>query len=186
MKLADIVSGAGLAVYAEVALVLFLAAFTAVLFQVISRKHANEWQRTGALPLIDSDDWIAPGTSSAPVSRMQVPIQITFRGMDSSDAIESAIRERAARLERFHERIVRCHVVVDLPHKHQRKGHHFEVRIDITTPTGEIVVSRDPHQDPTHEDFRAVIRDAFEAAQRQLEDESRRHRGDVKTHSAAQ
>ena len=39
MKLADIVSAAGLAGYAEVALVLFLFAFTAILLQVASKKR---------------------------------------------------------------------------------------------------------------------------------------------------
>jgi ribosome-associated translation inhibitor RaiA len=113
---------------------------------------------------------------------MQSPLKITFRGMDPSEAVAALIRERAARLERFHDRIVRCHVVVDLPHKHHRKGHHFAVRLDITTPTGQLAVTRDPPLDSTHEDFHAVVRDAFDAAARQLEDEARRRRGDVKAH----
>jgi ribosomal subunit interface protein len=102
--------------------------------------------------------------------------------MDSSPAIEDNIRERAARLERFHDRITRCHVTVDVPHRHQTKGKLFAVRIDITTPAREIAVTRAPSADHTHEDFRAVLRDAFNAAARQLEDDVRRRRGDVKTH----
>ena len=114
---------------------------------------------------------------------MQIPLQITFRGMDHSDAIESVIRQRAARLERFHDRITRCHVVVDVPHRHHHKGHHYAVRLDITTPTGEVAVTRDPALNDSHKDIHAVIRDAFDAAARQLEDEVRRRRGDVKTHA---
>lgn len=113
---------------------------------------------------------------------MQLPIQITFRGLDSSDAIESMIRERALRLERFHDRIVRCHVVVDVPHRRHRKGRQFAVRLDITTPTGEIAVTRDPTDDHSRENFSVAVRDAFNAAARRLEDEVRRHRGDVKDH----
>ncbi|HEX7670990.1 MAG TPA: HPF/RaiA family ribosome-associated protein [Polyangiaceae bacterium] len=113
---------------------------------------------------------------------MEIPFQLTFRGMSSSEAVESMIRERASRLERFHDRIVRCHVVVDVPHRHRSKGRLFSVRIDITTPTGEIAVTREPQHDLSHEDFNAVVRDAFDAAARQLEDEARRRRGDVKTH----
>jgi ribosomal subunit interface protein len=105
--------------------------------------------------------------------------------MDHSDAIEAVIRERAARLERFHDRIVRCHVVVDVPHRHQRKGRLFAVRLDLTTPTGELVVKRDPPEDHSHEDFYVVVRDAFDAMARQLEDEVRRRRGDVKTHQTS-
>jgi ribosome-associated translation inhibitor RaiA len=111
---------------------------------------------------------------------MEVPLQVTFRGMDPSDAITGMIRERAQRLERFDPRIVACHVVVDVPHRHRSTGRNFAVRLDITTPTREIAVSRDPGLDRGHEDFGAVVRDAFDAAARQLEDEARRRRGDVK------
>jgi cold shock CspA family protein/ribosome-associated translation inhibitor RaiA len=102
--------------------------------------------------------------------------------MGPSEAVESMIRERSARLERFHHRIVRCHVTVDVPHRHQRKGRSYAVRVDITTPTGEIAVSRDATLDKSHQDFNVVVRDAFNAVARQLEDEVRRRRGDVKTH----
>jgi ribosome-associated translation inhibitor RaiA len=98
--------------------------------------------------------------------------------MGPSEAIESTIRERAARLERFHQRINRCHVVIDIPHRHHRKGGHYAVRIDITTPTREISVTRDPPADHSHEEFNVALRDAFDAATRQLEDEVRRVRGD--------
>jgi len=93
--------------------------------------------------------------------------------MDPSDAVASLIRERAARLERFHDRIVAMHVVVDVPHKHGRKGNHFVVQITVTTPQGEIAVTRDPPLDDTHQDFHAAVRDAFDAAVRQLEDDHR-------------
>lgn len=103
--------------------------------------------------------------------------------MDPSEAVESLIRERVGRLERFEDRIIACHVVVDVPHRHQAKGRHFAVRLDIATPDGEIAVTRDPAQDGSHEEMSIVVRDAFDAARRILEDDARRRRGDVKTHS---
>lgn len=116
---------------------------------------------------------------------MQLPLQITFRGMDPSAAIEHTVHERAARLERFHDRITRCHVTIDVPHRRHAQGNLFSVRIDITTPAREIAVTRDPSADHTHEDFKVVLRDAFNAAARQLEDHVRRRRGDVKTHETS-
>ncbi|HVU01299.1 MAG TPA: HPF/RaiA family ribosome-associated protein, partial [Polyangiaceae bacterium] len=113
---------------------------------------------------------------------VQLPLQITLRGLDPSETVESTIRQRAAKLERFHERITRCHVTVDVPHRHHHKGRLFAVRIDLTTPTGEIVVTRNPADDHSHEEFNVVVRDAFNAAARQLEDQIRYRRGDVKTH----
>ena len=86
------------------------------------------------------------------------------------------IRERAERLENHCDGITRCHVVVDQPHKHQRKGNHFTVRLDLTTPYGEIAVTREPHQKSAHQDFRAVVRDVFDAATRLLDTEAGRAR----------
>jgi ribosome-associated translation inhibitor RaiA len=107
---------------------------------------------------------------------MQIPLQITFRGMDPSPAIESLIRQRSARIARFNDRIIRCHVVVDVPHQRSRKGNPYAVHLDITTPTGPIVISRDPGVEEAHVEAGVAVRDAFDAATRRLEDEARRHR----------
>lgn len=57
MKLSDIVGqAAGLAIYAEVALVLFLGAFIVILFQVASKSRAKDWEEARALPLADSNE----------------------------------------------------------------------------------------------------------------------------------
>ncbi len=75
-----------------------------------------------------------------------------------------------------------CRVVVEAPHKHHHRGNIYHVRIDITVPDEELVVSRDPGQQQTHDDVYVAIRDAFKAARRQLEDYARKRRGDVKSH----
>jgi len=105
---------------------------------------------------------------------MKPAIQITFRGVDPSEFIDAAIRERAERLIQHCPGMTRCHVVVDQPHKHQRKGNHFSIRLDMVTTYGELAVTRDPHKDSSHQDFRAVIRDVFEAATRLLDTEAGR------------
>jgi ribosome-associated translation inhibitor RaiA len=115
---------------------------------------------------------------------MKMPLQITFKGLDHSPAIEGSVREHAARLDRFFDRIVRCHVVVEEPQHRHNKGNLYRLRIVIAVPGDEIVVNRDPGQDHAHEDMEVVIRDAFNAATRQVEDYARRRRGDVKTHAA--
>lgn len=107
---------------------------------------------------------------------MQIPLQITFRGMSPSPAIESLIRERSARMERFNERIIRCHAVVGVPHRHSRKGRDYTVHLDITTPTGSIVVSRDQVGDGSRRAFDMAVRDAFDTATRRMEEELRRRR----------
>ena len=47
---------------------------------------------------------------------MSTNLQITFRGMDPSDAIAERIRVKAACFERFATAISSCHVTVEVPH----------------------------------------------------------------------
>ncbi|MES2365829.1 MAG: HPF/RaiA family ribosome-associated protein [Pseudomonadota bacterium] len=108
---------------------------------------------------------------------MQIPLQITIRDMPASAVLEDHIREKAAKLEHFYPALVGCRVVVELPHKHKQHGKLFNVRIDLTVPGSEIVINRDQS-----EDVYVALRDAFDAANRKLEDYGRRQRGDVKTH----
>lgn len=108
---------------------------------------------------------------------MQTPLQITVRNIEHSDALETRIRDKAQKLEEFCKHIMSCRVVVEAPHKHHHQGKQFNVRIDIDVPGNEIVVNRDHH-----EDVYVALRDAFNAAKRQLEDYVRKIRGDVKTH----
>ena len=113
---------------------------------------------------------------------MKLPLQVTFRNMDPSDAMESNIRERAEKLDRFYDQIMSCRIMVEASHKHHQHGNLYHVRIDITVPDGEIVVSRERDKHQAHEDAYVAIRDAFDAARRQLEDYSRRRQQHVKQH----
>jgi ribosomal subunit interface protein len=108
---------------------------------------------------------------------MQIPLQITIRDVEHSDALEAHIREKAKKLDEFFNHIMSCRVVVEVPHKHHHQGKQYNVRIDIGVAGGEIAVNRD-HA----EDVYVALRDAFDVAKRQLEDYARKLRGDVKTH----
>jgi ribosomal subunit interface protein len=114
---------------------------------------------------------------------MQLPLQITFRHMDSSEAVAERIRERAGELERFFDRIISCRVVVECRHPRRRQGNLFRVRVDLKIPGREIAVGRDPAAHQAHEDVYVAIRDAFDAARRVLEDHVRERRGEVKVHA---
>ena len=110
---------------------------------------------------------------------MQIPLQITFRDMEPSEAVEINVREKAQKLERFAEHITSCRVTIEAPHKHHHKGQLYAINIDITLPGEEIVANRNPDKNHAHEDIYVAIRDAFKAAQRQLEDYVRIRRGKV-------
>jgi ribosome-associated translation inhibitor RaiA len=103
--------------------------------------------------------------------------QITYRGMPHSPVMDDRIRDLAAKLEEFHPKITRCHVVVDETDRHKTKGNRFEVRVDIHVPGSEIVAT---HQSSV--DAYVAVATAFDAVIRQLEDTVHRQRGEVKAH----
>ena len=112
---------------------------------------------------------------------MEMPVEIAFRGMKRRPAVESFVREWVEKLEAVYDRIKRCDVVVEAPHRRHRRGNGYRVRVTMSVPGGQLVVSRAPGPDEAHQDIRVAVRDAFHAARRQLEDHVRRHlRRDVK------
>ncbi len=116
---------------------------------------------------------------------MQVPLEIVFEDMDPSDAIDARLREEAGKLEQFSDRITSARIVVAKPHQRQEKGNTYRLRIHITIPgAADIIVNRDPGDRGAHEDVYVTIRDAFGAARRQLQDQSRKRQGQVKAHEA--
>jgi len=108
---------------------------------------------------------------------MEIPLQITFREMPPSAAVDERVREKAAWLEQFCDDITACHVVVEERHRHHHQGRLFHVRIDLAVPNKTLIVNRETHANHAHEDVYVAIRDAFEAARRQLEDHVRERRG---------
>jgi ribosomal subunit interface protein len=111
---------------------------------------------------------------------MKIPLQVTFRDMSPSEAVETRIREKADKLGHFYDRIVNCRVVVEMPQRHKHQGKLHSVRIDLSVPGAELVANH--AQD---EDVYVALRDAFDAITRQLEDYTRRQRGQVKSHVSA-
>ena len=116
---------------------------------------------------------------------MQSPLQIAFEHIPQSDAVEARVREEAAKLEQFCDRITAMRVVVARPQHRHTKGDTFQVRIHITVPgAADIAISREPAATGAHEDVYVAIRDAFDAITRRLEDHARKVRGDQKLHEA--
>jgi ribosomal subunit interface protein len=108
---------------------------------------------------------------------MQAPLQINFHEVPQSEALEIRIREKAARLDSFYPRIMSCRVTVEAQDRHKHQGKQYAVRLDVRVPGKEIVASRDHH-----EDVYVALREAFDAARRQLEEYAHVQRGEVKTH----
>jgi len=100
---------------------------------------------------------------------MQRPLQISFKGMERSEAVEARIQEKVEKLERRNGTIQSCHVVIVAPSGHHQKGGLFEVHVEVRLPGHDLTVGRDSARSHSHEDAYIAIRDSFDAIERQLE-----------------
>ena len=105
---------------------------------------------------------------------MQLPLEVTFRGMDHSDAIEADVRRQTEKLEHRFGRIMSCRVVIEAPHRHSRKGRLYRVSVDLKIPGHEIAVTNAGPENHAHEDMHVAIRDVFDAVRRRVDEQARK------------
>ena len=95
---------------------------------------------------------------------------ITFRGMESTAALTQYAEKRAAKLERFSDRLVSCRVTLESEGRHKSHGRTYRVRIDLTLPGAELVVGDHTRNDGAHQDAYSAIDIAFDEAGRMVRD----------------
>jgi len=116
---------------------------------------------------------------------MQVPIEISFRGVERTPAMESLIREQADKLEQVCDHITSVRVTVEKPSEHVSTGNAYRVRVIARIPPGhELVASRDPGGGEMHDPLEKIIRETFHALWRQVKEVKQRQKGEVKKHPA--
>ena len=131
---------------------------------------------------------------------MRLPVQINWRNIAHSPMVETKIREEAAKLEEFYDRITSCRVAIEIPRRYQNGEYQFHIRIDLTVPGAEIVVNHEPtlhsslrrteseehvkgqELSAPHKDVYVAIRDAFKTARRKLQAYAHRQNCAVKHH----
>lgn len=104
--------------------------------------------------------------------------QIVFHNIDQSTSISDAVNKRISKLQRFCDRILAGRVVLDSPHNHHHKGKVYSVGLEIHTPSKEVRVNQEQHDNHAHENLYVAIRDAFNAAERQLKAIDKKHRAE--------
>lgn len=113
---------------------------------------------------------------------MEGALQISYKDIPKTEAIDNAIRDRIDKLEHYFDRLTSCRVVVEKPHQHHKKGNHYCIHIDLTLPNYEIVVRRDPTLKGQGDDIYVAIRDGFDIAERKLKNYVDRLKREVKHH----
>lgn len=121
-----------------------------------------------------------------PQATMAIPISVTFRGMDVSEALRAKIEARARRLDRFAEDILACNVVVSASGRRHQHGNRYDVRAAVTLRDRTIEAGHTPTPDSSHADAYLAVTHTFDTLRRRIEDHVRRRRGDVKSHAVAE
>jgi ribosome-associated translation inhibitor RaiA len=115
---------------------------------------------------------------------MQLPVKISYRGLDKSDQIDNLILEYSARLEKFCDHINRCDVAIEQTNHNHNKGNPYRCRIDVTVAPRHELVADERHMDNgTHEPLKKVIHDAFKTMERELRRVVEKQRHYIKTHA---
>lgn len=105
---------------------------------------------------------------------MKVPPEITYRGVEKSDAIEALVQEKIAKLERACDHINSCHIAIEKDQDRPRDRSPYRVRLDITVPPNhELAAESTMNNQSRYVELDTVIRDAFDKAWRQLRDLSK-------------
>ena len=115
---------------------------------------------------------------------MQVPVDIHFHHMSTSEVVVDHIKERVAKLDLLHDKLVSCRVVIDKP-PHHRNELCWRVKVEVLVPPRhEMVATEDSGEVPgtNQELVHMVIGGAFDAIEKQLKKFIAKQRGEVKVH----
>lgn len=107
---------------------------------------------------------------------MSNEFQIVFHNIDQSEAIIESVNKRIDKLRRFCSDIIGGRVVLDAPHNNHQKGKVYSVTLELNIPNKPVKVTQEHHDNHAHEDLYVAIRDAFNAAERQLKSVDKKHR----------
>jgi cold shock CspA family protein/ribosome-associated translation inhibitor RaiA len=115
---------------------------------------------------------------------LQVPLEIAFHNIESSQWAEQEIRARVAELERIYDRLVSCRVRIDQRAKDRSGTIPPVVHIELGIPgRGDLVVSHEPEhllRKYQHPDLHKAINEAFRIAERRLLDLKEQREGRTK------
>lgn len=117
---------------------------------------------------------------------MQKPLQITFKNLDKSDRLETLIRERVKKLDHIYPRLIGCRVVLEVPVRSAAAKAKLAIAVELDVPGRPKIIAKrqDERRDAKGDNFK-LVHQAFDAAQRQLEDVARLVSREVKQHESA-
>ena len=102
---------------------------------------------------------------------MKLPLQVSFHGIDRSEALENLIAKEVEGLHKFDADLISCRVAVESEGRHQNQGRECSVRVSLNAPGHEFIMNT------KNEDAHAAVRAAFDSLARQVKDNAAKRRG---------
>lgn len=101
---------------------------------------------------------------------MKPAVDVVYRDLDSSAALNEIISKKLAKLTRYSDQILRSRVVLDAPHNHKHKGKQYRASIELDIKGHPFAVTQDD------ESIHIAVRDAFCTAERKVKELTSRQR----------
>ena len=86
---------------------------------------------------------------------MKSAVNVVYRDLESSAALNAIIDKKVAKLSRFSDDIISSRVVIDIPHNHKHKGKMFRASLELGMKGAPLAVHCDD------ESVHIAVRDAF-------------------------
>jgi cold shock CspA family protein/ribosome-associated translation inhibitor RaiA len=103
---------------------------------------------------------------------MDRPLEIAFHNTEPSADVEADIRRHVEKLATRYAHLIACRVSVEALHNQHRTGNVYDVHVVMSVPGRNLAVSHAPHHAKDRfaaADVRTSVREAFRAAERQLD-----------------
>jgi ribosomal subunit interface protein len=101
---------------------------------------------------------------------MKPAVDVVYRDLDSSAALNDIISRKLEKLNRYTDQIVHSRVVLDAPHQHKHKGKQYRASIELDIKGHPVAITQDD------ESIHVAVRDAFSSAERKVKQLAARNR----------
>ena len=101
-------------------------------------------------------------------TRLNFPLEVTFRRRKAIPAVDDYIRERASKLDQFAENIQQCRVIIDELHKDDSKRHQYQVEVILDVPGKPIIGTYHSDEGENEENLYYAVYISFARVYREL------------------
>src|SRR5688572_14749874 len=118
---------------------------------------------------------------------MNVPPQVIFHDMDRSQWIEDYVLERIAHVDKIVDGLTSARVTLTRSQGSHQHGNEYRITIEVRFPPHhDLAARKERNVGDAQMELRPLIKQAFEALEKQVKEAVAKRRNDVKAHDFIQ